>query len=181
MRAVLNIALLLFAFAVGQGAAADLPVDQARLIMTAAASAPNDGTTVVTATLTINGNQVVFNVTRDRVGNVIARPVVAGDANASGIAQISFGTTTSANGALVPHVMVQVNADLSVKSQSVSLDANGSITAFGTNATLVGATGGGAAPVTATFKTTNATQTFTFNFSLPAGANPGQAASPANP
>lgn len=178
MRAILNIALLLIAFAIGQGAAADLPVDQARLIMAAAASAPKDGTTAVTATLTINGNQVVFNVTRDGVGNVIARPVVAGDTKAGGIAQISFGTVTQGDGSLVPQVMVQVNTDLTVKSQSISTNPDGTISSFGLNATLVARSGTGTAPVTATYR---GTSSFTFNFTLPAGANPGQVASPASP
>lgn len=194
MRTILSIALLLIAFVIGQADAAQMPdrdggkrtqvgaaeltAAQAQLIMSVAATAPKDGTTTVDVTLTIGTAQVVFKVTRDAVGNVIARPVPGSDSG--GIAQISFGTETAPDGSLVPRVMVQVNTDLTVKSQSVSV-ANGVITAFGTDATLAGtSTSGGAAPVIAYF-TVASSFTFLFKLTLPAGANPGQSASPARP
>ena len=109
MRAVLNTALLLLAFAVGQAGAAELTAAQAQQIMGAAQQAPAGGA-AVEVKLTIDGNEVVFTVTRDRVGNIIARPVSPPGTATGGIAQASIGSTVANSGALVANSLVQVNA-----------------------------------------------------------------------
>lgn len=126
MRTVLNTALLLLAFAVGQVDAAELTAAQAQQIMGAAQQAPAGGA-AVEVKLTIDGKEVIFAVTRDAVGNIIARPAAAPGAATGGIAQASIGSTVADSGALVANSLVQVNADQSIVSYNITLNKDGTI------------------------------------------------------
>jgi hypothetical protein len=126
MRTILSTALLLIAFAAGQAGAAELTAAQAQQILGAAQQAKAGGD-AVEVKLTIDGQEIVFKVTRDAVGNIVARPVPTGDSAKAGIAQASIGSTVADSGALVPNSLVQVNTDQTVVTYNITLNQDGTI------------------------------------------------------
>ena len=182
MRAVLNTALLLLAFAVGQAGAAELTAAQAQQIMGAAQQAPAGGA-AVEVKLTIDGNEVVFTVTRDRVGNIIARPVSPPGTATGGIAQASIGSTVANSGALVANSLVQVNADQSVVTYNITLNNDGTIASlYRPGQALASNLPPATEPVAPDQKNGNGngggSSSFILTVVLPAGTSPGQGRPP---
>lgn len=187
MRTVLSTALLLFAFAVGQAGAAELTAAQAQQIMGAAQQAPAGGA-AVEVKLTIDGNEVIFAVTRDAVGNIIARPTSAPGTATGGIAQASIGSTVADSGALVANSLVQVNTDQSVVTYNITLNNDGTIASlYRPGQALAGTLPPAAGPVATkspddTPKGGSASS-FTLTIVLPAGTKPSESrpTSPSSP
>ena len=179
MRTVLSIALLLIVFAVGQVSAAVTGAQAQALI-----SAVPGTTTSATVELTIDGKVVKFTVTKDAVGNVIARPIpVAGEAVS--IAQISIGCTISSTGALAPSTVVVINSDQSLVAYNVTLlPKDGGIASLelvgGRVTSVVNRTDTKKIELTVE-KSGTGGGTGTFTITLPAGTLPGQYASTSKP
>lgn len=148
MRRCLCAVLLSCALAFGSLNAADLSVPQAQLLINEAQKAAADKP--VKVTLVIDGKSVVFNVTRDALGYVNARPE-ADPANAGlTISQISIQMQANDKGLLKPTSIAVVSSNLLVTVYPVKLNDDGSIAGLGqptgdqsTQVKLAGGIGGG--------------------------------------
>jgi len=129
MRSVLSTVLLLFVIAVGQVGAVELTAAQAQLIFSVGKGiSARDGVTVVKQTVHIGEVDVVFNVTRDALGTIIARPEVSATNANAGIAQVSISTDTDlTTGGLVPKSVVQINTDNTIVGYVLSRTGDGAI------------------------------------------------------
>jgi hypothetical protein len=126
MRRCLCAVLLSCILGVASITAGELTTAQAQQVVSAAQTAQPGGKPVE-ATLAIDGKNVVFTVTRDAVGNVIARPIPGPDSAGIGIAQISIQMHADASGVLTPTVVVVISTTQTVASYSVQLNADGTI------------------------------------------------------
>jgi hypothetical protein len=124
--------------------AGELTTAQAQQLASAAQSAQAGGKPVE-ATLAIGGKNVVFTVTRDAVGNVIARPIPGPDSAGIGISQVSIQMRADASGVLVPVTLVVISSTQTVASYSVQVNADGSIASLYQAGNFAGG-GAGAAP-----------------------------------
>jgi hypothetical protein len=119
--------------------AGELTTAQAQQLVSAAQAAQPGK--AVEATLAIGGKNVVFTVTRDAVGNVIARPIPGPDSAGIGIAQVSVQLKADADGVLVPTTVVVVSSSQTVASYSVQLNPDGTIASLYQAGGLGGARG----------------------------------------
>ena len=90
-----------FTVAVGTLTAGDLTTAQTQQLVSAAQST-KPGAKASEATLLIDGKNVVFTVTRDAVGNVIARPIPGPDSAGVIISQVSIQMRADKNGMMLP-------------------------------------------------------------------------------
>jgi hypothetical protein len=126
MRHCLVAALLSLILGSGGLVAGDLTTAQAQQLISAAQGAVPGGKPAE-ATLSIDGKPVVFNVTRDAVGNVIARPVPGPDSAGIAISQVSIQMRVDASGHLQPTSLVVVSSSQTIASYSVQLNPDGTI------------------------------------------------------
>jgi hypothetical protein len=105
--------------------AATLTTAQAQQLVSAAQSATMGKP--VEVTLSVAGKNVVFTVTRDAVGNVIARPVPGPDSAGIDISQVTVQMRVKANGSIEPTTMVVVSGNQTILSFQVQLNQDGSI------------------------------------------------------
>ena len=135
---------LSFVFAIGTLTAGDLTTAQAQQLVSAAQSA-KPGAKPSEATLSIDGKNVVFTVTCDAVGNVIARPVPGPDSAGVTISQVSIQMRANAKGILMPASLVVVSSNQTIVSYSVQLNQDGTIASLFQAGTFAGGAGGGIA------------------------------------
>jgi hypothetical protein len=126
MRRLLCTALCSCMLGFGSLMAGELTTAQAQQLVSAAQSAQPGGKPIE-ATLSIDGKNVAFTVTRDTVGNVIARPVPGPDSAGITISQISIQLQSAANGIQSPTLVVVVSSNQTIVSYSVQLNPDGTI------------------------------------------------------
>lgn len=197
MRRLLCAALCSCVLGFGSLMAGDLTSAQAQQLVSAAQTAQPGGKPIE-AVLSIDGKNIAFTVTRDSVGNVIARPVPGPDSAGITVSQVSIQMKSAADGALSPTSIVVVSNTQTIVSYAVQLNQDGTIASLFQAGTFAGGTGGGGSqPVvggigtstTASSKQTSASQLeesqprptsdrypgFTSGqLSLPAGAGTGE-------
>jgi hypothetical protein len=142
MRRLLCAALCSCILGFGSLMAGDLTTAQAQQLVSAAQSAQPGGKPIE-ATLSIDGKNVAFTVTRDTVGNVIARPVPGPDSAGITVSQVSIQMKAAANGALSPTSIVVVSSTQTIASYSVQLNEDGTIASLFQAGSFAGGTGGG--------------------------------------
>lgn len=137
MRSSFRTALLSLALIAGTGlagaSAGELTTAQFQQLVSASQGASADKPAQVT--LTIGTTAVVFNVTRDAVGNVIARPVPGPATAALTISQVSISTTVDDRGAVVPSLITVISNSQAIQSYNVQVNPDGtlaSVTPVGT-------------------------------------------------
>ena len=142
MRRCLCAMLFSVIFAVGTLTAGDLSTAQAQQLVSAAQNA-TPGAKPSEATLSIDGKNVVFTVTRDAVGNVIARPIPGPDSAGVTISQVSIQMRADKNGLLTPASLVVVSTNQTIASYSVQLNQDGTIASLYQAGTFTGGAAGG--------------------------------------
>lgn len=131
-------------FAIGTLTAGDLTTAQAQQLVSVAQSA-TPGAKPSEATLSIDGKNVVFTVSCDAAGNVIARPIPGPDSAGVTISQVSIQMRANSKGMLMPASLVMVSSNQTVVSYSVQLNQDGTIASLYQAGTFVGGVGGGIA------------------------------------
>ncbi len=124
-------------------AGADLTTAQYQQLVSAAQSAHGDKTAQVT--LTIGTVAVVFNVTRDAVGGIIARPVPGPGTADLTISQVSIAATVNEKGAVVPATITVISNSQAIQSYNVQLNPDGTLAAVTPVGTFAPVGGGGGA------------------------------------
>ena len=132
-----------FTVAVGTLTAGDLTTAQTQQLVSAAQST-KPGAKASEATLLIDGKNVVFTVTRDAVGNVIARPIPGPDSAGVIISQVSIQMRADKNGMMLPASLVMVLNNQTILSYSVQLNADGTIAKLHQAGTVTNGAGAGA-------------------------------------
>lgn len=148
MRRLLCAALCSCVLGFGSLMAGDLTTAQAQQLVSAAQTAQPGGKPIE-AVLSIDGKNVAFTVTRDSVGNVIARPVPGPDSAGITVSQVSIQMKSAADGALSPTSIVVVSNTQTIVSYAVQLNQDGTIASLFQAGTFAGGAGagGGAQPV----------------------------------
>jgi hypothetical protein len=139
MRSSFRTALLSLALIAGSGVGAasaqagELTTAQFQQLVSASQGASADKPAQVT--LTIGTTPVVFNVSRDAVGNVIARPVPGPATAGLTISQISISSTVNDQGTVVPTQITVISNSQAIQSFNVQVNPDGtlaSVTPVGT-------------------------------------------------
>jgi hypothetical protein len=133
-----------FTVAAGTLTAGDLTTAQTQQLVSAAQST-KPGAKPSEATLLIDGKNVVFTVTRDAVGNVIARPIPGPDSAGVIISQVSIQMRADKNGMMLPASLVMVLNNQTILSYSVQLNADGTIAKLHQAGTVTNGAGAGIA------------------------------------
>jgi hypothetical protein len=133
-----------FTVAAGTLTAGDLTTAQTQQLVSAAQST-KPGAKPSEATLLIDGKNVVFTVTRDAVGNVIARPIPGPDSAGVTISQVSIQMRADKNGMMLPASLVMVLNNQTILSYSVQLNADGTIAKLHQAGTVTNGAGAGIA------------------------------------
>jgi hypothetical protein len=133
-----------FTVAAGTLTAGDLTTAQTQQLVSAAQST-KPGAKPSEATLLIDGKNVVFTVTRDAVGNVIARPIPGPDSAGVTISQVSIQMRADKNGMMLPASLVMVLNNQTILSYSVQLNPDGTIAKLHQAGTVTNGAGAGIA------------------------------------
>jgi hypothetical protein len=133
-----------FTVAAGTLTAGDLTTAQTQQLVSAAQST-KPGAKPSEATLLIDGKNVVFTVTRDAVGNVIARPIPGPDSAGVTISQVSIQMRADKNGLMLPASLVMVLNNQTIISYSVQLNPDGTIAKLHQAGTVTNGAGAGVA------------------------------------
>lgn len=133
-----------FTVAAGTLTAGDLTTAQTQQLVSAAQST-KPGAKPSEATLLIDGKNVVFTVTRDAVGNVIARPIPGPDSAGVIISQVSIQMRADKNGMMLPASLVTVLNNQTILSYSVQLNPDGTIAKLHQAGTVTNGAGAGIA------------------------------------
>lgn len=139
MRRCLCTLLLSCVLGVASLTAAELTTANAQQLVSAAQGVQPGATAEVT--LAIDGKNVAFTVSRDAVGNAIARPVPGPDSKDIGIAQVSIQFVAGATGLLNPTTVVVITSGQTVVSYAVQLNPDGTIASLYQAGGLGGARG----------------------------------------
>lgn len=110
----------------GSLTAGDLTTAQAQQLVSAGQSAQPNGK-AAEATLSIDGKNVVFTVTRDALGNVTATPVPGPDSAGITIGLVKIQFKVDSKGLLTPTSLMVVTSSQTITSYSLKLNEDGTI------------------------------------------------------
>lgn len=122
--------------------AGDLTTAQTQQLVSAA-QGTKPGAKPSEANLSLDGKNVVFAVTRDAVGNVIARPIPGPDSAGVTISQVSIQMRADKSGMMLPASLVVVLSNQTIVSYSVQSNPDGTIAALNQVGTVTGGAGAG--------------------------------------
>jgi hypothetical protein len=120
MRHLFSVILLTAVLGIGSLRAVDLTPSSTQTLIQTAQNLPISGSgSTVEVTVRVGTSDVVMVVSRDKFGNVIARPKV-GQSNVN-ISQISIQTTVDGSGKLVPKSMLVIDSKGTITSFALSM------------------------------------------------------------
>jgi len=134
-------AMLLTCFLSGSMSASEISIAQAQLLVNAAQKAKPNGE-AEKITLSIEGKEVVFTVTRDAVGNVIARPVPGGDGKGISVNQVSIQMRADDKGNMQPKSIVVISDMNTITGYQIQLNTDGSLAKLFSGTGGTGGSGG---------------------------------------
>lgn len=121
--------------------AAELTASETGKLLSLAASVTNG--TSKELTTEIGGKSVTLTVSRDAVGNLIARPTPTSPNGNQGISQINIQCAFGDKGQWVPKSLLVIGTDLAITSYSMTVNKDNSISQLIQSGTFAPSSGGG--------------------------------------